>query len=76
MFTKRNAAMGLMFSALTVIAPLSHGESVDQRWYVAPSLSYIGADNDRIADDGPGFQLGLGKAINEQWNLEISAVAD
>ncbi len=53
----------------------STGE-LDDRWYLAPSISYIGADSNRLADDDVGFQFGLGKALNEQWSIEISGVTD
>jgi OOP family OmpA-OmpF porin len=48
----------------------------DDRWYVAPALSYIFADSDRAADDDFGLQLGLGKPVSESVNLELSLVAD
>ncbi len=52
------------------------GAQADERWYFSPSLSYIGADDDRQADNGPGVQLGVGKPVSESWNVELGVVAD
>ena len=60
-------------AALTVAAS---GVQADERWYFAPSLSYIGADDDRQADNGPGVQLGVGKPVSDSWNVELGVVAD
>jgi len=45
-------------------------------WYVSPMLSYIKVDSDRQADDGFGIMLGIGKEVNDKWNLELNAVYD
>lgn len=44
------------------------------KWYLAPALGYVAADSDRGADDGFNAQLGIGRLINEQWNLELNAI--
>lgn len=65
------------FSAIAVmLCQVVSASELDDRWYLAPSVSYIGADSNRLADDDVGFQLGLGKALNERWSLEISGVTD
>ena len=65
---------------LAVSSPLfclsAYADELDERWYVAPSLSYIGADNDRRADNDFGLQLGMGRALSERWNIEVSGVID
>lgn len=45
-------------------------------WYVSPMLSLIKVDSDRQADDDVGFMLGIGKQVNDKWNLEVNAVYD
>ena len=50
-------------------------ESEDD-WYVSPMLSYIKSDSDRQADNDFGLMLGLGKKVNKEWNVEVSAVID
>jgi len=45
-------------------------------WYVSPMLSLIKADSDRQADDDMGLMLGIGKQVNDKWNLEVNAVYD
>jgi len=49
------------------------GQSFDNRWYVAPFGSYTWADSNRIAEDGWGGGINLGKNLNRWWNLEFSA---
>ena len=46
-------------------------ENFDDRYYLAPTASYLWLDDDRISSrSGHGLSLGLGKAINENVNLE------
>ncbi len=63
-----------------VLAAVSFGTAVaadvDSRTYLIPAISYIGADEDRLADDNGGLQLGFGKAVSERWNMEFSLVGD
>ena len=67
---------------LPVLSALSLGVSsnvaaVDVgQWYFSPNLSYIVADDDRLADDELGLQLGVGQVVDQQWNIELSAVID
>lgn len=73
-------------AGLLVLAPLAaaaqnsgympwdgSGQGFDNRWYVAPFGSYTWADNERIAKDGWGGGINLGKNLNKWWNLEFSA---
>ena len=53
-----------------------HAAEENTDWYVSPMLSYIKSDSDRSADNDLGIMLGLGKKINQQWNLEISGAID
>ena len=46
-------------------------QAMDDRWYVAPSASYVVPDNNRDADDGWGLGVAFGKALNEKWNAEF-----
>ncbi len=44
----------------------------DNRFYVAPSASYLWLDEDRFTSrSGYGVNLALGKAISEDFNLEL-----
>jgi len=56
-------------------AALQAAEESDS-WYVSPMLSYIKPDSDRQADDDIGVMLGIGKQVNDNWNLEVNAVFD
>jgi OOP family OmpA-OmpF porin len=59
----------------TVALPAAQaGEAGD--WYLAPTLNYIIADDDRDADDDMGFRLGVGRQLNDAWNLELNLEAD
>ncbi len=46
-------------------------EFLDKRWYVAPFGSFVNTGGDRHAADGWGGGLGVGKEINEHFNVEI-----
>ncbi len=65
----------IAFSA-AIIGIAAQATATERVWYVAPSVSYIFADDNRQADDDFGIQLGLGKELSERWNLEASAVYD
>ncbi len=72
---KKIMASGL---AVGAIALASHAQAadLDDRWYIAPGLSYIKPDKDRSADNSAGLQLGIGKPVSESWNIEGTIVAD
>lgn len=66
----RNTALTtLILLGLTVAA--IPAQAADSRWYVAPTVSYVHADDDRREDNGAGVGLAFGKALNEQWNMEL-----
>jgi len=69
--------------SLSIVSVLIMGQSTalqateeHDSWYVSPMLSYIKSDSDRQADDGMGVMLGIGKQVNDNWNLEVNAVFD
>jgi len=43
----------------------------DNRWYAAPFATFVRTDDDRRAADGWGGGLGIGKIINEHFNVEL-----
>lgn len=43
----------------------------DNRWYIAPFASYLNTGGDRDATDGWGGGLGVGKMIDEHFNVEL-----
>jgi len=47
------------------------GDFQDDRWYVAPFGSFIQPGGDRNAKGGWGGGLGVGKIINEHFNVEL-----
>ncbi|MEK7286650.1 MAG: OmpA family protein [Nitrospirota bacterium] len=50
--------------------------AADMRWYLTPGAAYIMEDKDRDADNSIGFQLGVGKPISDNLNIELTAVLD
>jgi len=69
----------LLVFAIGMLASTSHAKcksDLDDRWYVTPGISYIFADNDRLADNDVGFNLGVGKALNHCWNFELNGIYD
>ncbi len=67
---------GLMVASLLMAAQSGAAFAEEKSWYISPMLSYIEADGDRDADNDFGLHLGVGKYINQRWNVEISALAD
>ncbi len=43
----------------------------DTRWYIAPFGSFVRTGGDRKADDGWGGGMGIGKMINDHFNVEM-----
>jgi OOP family OmpA-OmpF porin len=70
-----NTIIGLFVVAALTFSSLAMAAQ-DTRWYFIPALSYILADSDRRADDDFGVQLGVGRPINQWWNMELSGVVD
>jgi len=46
-------------------------EYQDDRWYVAPFATFLKTGGDRNAKDGWGGGLGIGKILNEHFNVEL-----
>jgi len=64
----------LIISALTGLSLLSVAQAEtpqDNRWYVAPFGTFINTGGDRGAQDGWGGGLGIGKIIDQHFNLEL-----
>lgn len=40
-------------------------------WYISPGVHGVWTDDQRNADDDYGFNLAIGKAVSEHWNLEL-----
>lgn len=43
----------------------------DNRWYIAPFASYLNTGGDRHATDGWGGGLGVGRRIEQHFNVEL-----
>ena len=43
----------------------------DSRWYVAPYAQFTFSDTARLAKDGTGFGLAVGKAFVPSWDIEL-----
>ncbi len=46
-------------------------EFLDKRWYAAPYAGYLNPGGDRGAEDGYTTGLGIGKIIDEHFNVEL-----
>jgi len=66
----------LLLSALSLGVSTNATAAEAGQWYLAPNLSYVIADNNRLADDDLGLQLGIGQVVNQSWNIEFSAIMD
>jgi OOP family OmpA-OmpF porin len=64
-------AIALVLGAGYLVAAQAEGV-VDDRWYLAPFGSYVKPGGDRFSDiDGYGAGLGIGKMIDEHFNVEL-----
>lgn len=64
----------LFFAALSAFSVMSMAhadEFLDNRWYVAPFGTFVQPGGDRSAHSGWGGGLGVGKILNEHFNVEI-----
>ncbi len=55
------------------LAPLAQAaeQATDNRWYVAPFASFINTGGDRHASDGWGGGVGVGKMLDQHFNVEF-----
>lgn len=61
-----------LLTGLGFAASVQAEEFLDNRWYIAPFGSYVNAGGDRNADNaGYGAGLGIGKIIDEHFNVEV-----
>jgi OOP family OmpA-OmpF porin len=66
-------------AAFALAVPLlAHGQATyeparyfDDRWYLTPFGTYTITDDDRLAKDGWGGGLAVGRPIHPNWNLEV-----
>lgn len=70
MINKNILVMALLASA-TITVSAQAEEYLDKRWYAAPFGTYVHPAGDRGADDGWGVGLGVGKIIDEHFNVEL-----
>jgi len=69
---KNKHLLAIATLAGSVLAPLAQADEYqDNRWYVAPFASFINTGGDRGAQDGWGGGLGIGKILNEYFNVEL-----
>ncbi len=66
------AILACAFLGLSMVATAD--DQTERKWYLAPALGYIASDSGRAADDGFNTQLGIGRLINDKWNLELNAI--
>lgn len=71
MMNKHLLTMALLMS-LGLSASVQAEEFLDNRWYVAPFGSYVKPGGDRDSNNaGYGAGLGVGKILNEHFNVEV-----
>lgn len=72
----KNLKVHLTMAIATTLVASPMAISAEENWYITPALNYVIADSDRNADDGLGLMLGVGKKLNEKWNIEASIISD
>ncbi len=58
------------------ILVVEQADANDTRWYLTPGVSFITPDTTRLANNGTGFQIGIGKPVGNRLNLEFTGVSD
>jgi OmpA-OmpF porin, OOP family len=58
-------------AGMSVVSAAQAEEYLDNRFYAAPFGTYIMPDGNRDIKDGWGAGLGIGKIINEHFNVEL-----
>ncbi len=73
MFKKNLLALAIASITGVVFLPLAQADEQfqDNRWYVAPFGTFINTGGDRHADNGWGGGMGIGKILNEHFNVEL-----
>ena len=59
------------FSSVNAISVAQADDLVDKRWYVAPFGTFVQPAGDRDTDTGWGAGMGVGKMLNEHFNVEL-----
>jgi OOP family OmpA-OmpF porin len=59
------------FTCLGVFSSAHSDNTVDNRWYVSPHGSFVQAGGDRNSEAGWGGGMGIGKILNEHFNVEL-----
>jgi len=69
----RKQLFALAFTGLAAFttAQAADDEFLDDRFYVAPFGTYVHGGGDRNSFDGWGGGMGIGKIINEYFNIEV-----
>lgn len=75
MFDRRTlavcCALAAPYAACLAQSTFSTDSYFDDRWYITPFGTYVHPDSKRLADDGWGGGLGIGKPISPNWNIEL-----
>jgi len=70
MFKKHLVAV-VVLTSLGLFTPAQADDAVDKRWYVSPFGSFIQPGGDRNTEGGWGGGMGMGKILNEHFNVEL-----
>lgn len=68
---KHLLVIGLASLAVTASAVQADDEFLDDRWYAAPFGTFVQPSGNRDIHNGWGGGLGIGKIINEYFNVEV-----
>ncbi|MCG2634468.1 MAG: OmpA family protein [Gammaproteobacteria bacterium] len=73
----KNRSLAIGLTALLGVAAASvSAEELDTRWYIAPAVSWMVADDNRHAKDDVALSVSVGKALSERWNLDFRVFWD
>jgi outer membrane protein OmpA-like peptidoglycan-associated protein len=73
MITRLFSRFILVLLSLFVV---EQADANDTRWYLTPGVSFITPDANRAANNGTGFQIGIGRPFGPALHLEFTGVSD
>lgn len=69
----KKIGLSLATAAALALTGVAHAGSDPGSWYVAPRINGVWVDDGRKAEDDVGFGASFGKAVSQNWNIELGA---
>ena len=70
---KKNLIALVALTSLGLFSSAKADDTVDKRWYVSPFGTFVQPGCERNTDSGWGGGMGIGKILNEHFNVELKS---